>query len=118
MNTPSELDTITEITRLGKTTEGGVCLCCGQMLNAESRALDAEGAIRSLAGKGPKPAKPTVELTILDMAKQAAEVIRNISVLLRVQGKMPDDVYRRTIASANQIREDALRLERRRPLGG
>jgi hypothetical protein len=113
MNTPSELDTIAELARLGKTTEGGVCLCCGQMLNAESRAIDAEGVLRSLAGKGPKPAKPTVELTILDMAKQAAEVIRTASILLHVTGKMPDDVYRRTIAGTNQIREDALKLERR-----
>jgi hypothetical protein len=121
MTTPSELDTIAEITRLGKTTKGGICLCCGQVLNAESRAMNAEGALRSLAGKGPKPTPPIAEAigagTILEMGKQAAEVIRNTSILLHVTGKMPDDVYRQMIANANQIREDALRLEGWRPLG-
>jgi hypothetical protein len=118
MNTPSELDTIAELARLGKTTSGGICLCCGQALDAERRALDTEGVIKSLAGKGQPTLTSLVAeamgtITILSMAKQSAEVIRTISELMHVQGKMPDAMYHRMVAGANQIREDALRLEGR-----
>jgi hypothetical protein len=50
---------------------------------------------------------------IIDMAKQSVEVIRNLALLMHVQGKISDDVFHRMVKSANTIQKDALKLEQK-----
>jgi len=50
---------------------------------------------------------------IISMAKELAELIRNLAVLMHLNGRMPDDVFHRMVKSANTIQKDALKLEQK-----